>query len=98
MPAIFPACRLGDLTVTGDPITGPGVENVLIGDLPASVVGDMVDGAACDGAVTFGSLSILIGGRPATRVTSPVVGVNPETGVPVATVMAKGALNVLLAP
>jgi uncharacterized Zn-binding protein involved in type VI secretion len=90
----FPACRLTDLTVTGDPITGPGVTSVMICGLPASVVGDMVDGAVCDGAVVMGSPTVWIGGRPATRVTSQVAGVNPETGVPVTPVMAEGAPTV----
>jgi uncharacterized Zn-binding protein involved in type VI secretion len=94
---MFPAARLGDMTATGDPITGPGVPNVLIENLPASVVGDMVSGAACQGSITQGSPTVLIGGRPAARVTSVVAGVNPASGVPVSTTVAKGAVKTLIA-
>ena len=93
---MFPAARIGDLTATGDVIVGPGMPNVLIGGLPASVVGDMVTGVACVGSITQGSVTVLIGGRPAARVTSLVVGSNPATGVPVSTVVAKGQPNVLI--
>lgn len=92
----FPAARITDMTATGDVITGPGVPNVLIGGLPASVMGDMVSGAACVGSITVGSPTVLIGGRPAARVTSTVVGVNPATGAPVTTMVAKGSPQVLI--
>ncbi len=93
---MFPAARLGDLTATGDAITGPGVPNVLIGGVPASVVGDMVSGNACVGAITQGSATVLISGRPAARVTSVVSGANPYSGVPVSTTVAKGQPDVLI--
>jgi uncharacterized Zn-binding protein involved in type VI secretion len=93
----FPAARLTDLTASGDVITGPGVPNVLIENLPASVMGDMVSGAACVGTITMGSPTVLIGGRPAARVTSTVVGNNPITGVPVSTTIIKGAIKTLIA-
>ena len=93
----FPAARLTDMTATGDVITGPGVPTVLIENLPASVMGDMVSGAACVGSIMMGSLTVLIGGRPAARVTSQVVGTNPATGVPVSTVISKGAIKVMIA-
>jgi uncharacterized Zn-binding protein involved in type VI secretion len=94
----FPAARLADLTVTGDTITGPGVPTVLIGGMPAAVMGDMVAGNACTGAITMGSPTVLIGGRPAARVTSQVTGVNPYSGVPVSTVIGPpGAPTVLIA-
>lgn len=93
----FPAARVGDITVTGDPITGPGVPTVLISGLPASVVGDLVSGAMCVGSIMMGSLTVLIGGRPAARVTSQVVGAHPVTGVPVTTAVgAPGAPTVLI--
>jgi len=93
----FPAARLGDLTATGDAITGPGVPNVLIENIPASVMGDLVSGAACVGSITQGSPTVLIGGRPAARVTSVVAGSNPATGVPVSTTIIKGAIKTLIA-
>jgi uncharacterized Zn-binding protein involved in type VI secretion len=85
------------MTATGDVITGPGVPNVLIEGLPASVMGDMVSGAACVGSIVMGSPTVLISGRPAARVTSSVAGANPVTGVPVSTTIVKGALRTLIA-
>ena len=93
----FPAARVGDMTVTGDAITGPGVPTVLIGGLPAAVMGDLVSGNACTGAITMGSPTVLIGGRPAARTTSQVTGVNPYSGVPVTTAVGPGAPTVLIA-
>ena len=84
---MFPAARLTDLTVTGDLITGPGMPTVQIGSMPASVVGDAVAGTACVGAITVGSFTVLIGNRPAARVTATVVGANPLSGVPVTTIV-----------
>jgi uncharacterized Zn-binding protein involved in type VI secretion len=51
----------------GGPITGPGVATVLIGFLPAAVVGDM---ATCTGppdSIVKGSGTVFIGSRPAAR-------------------------------
>jgi uncharacterized Zn-binding protein involved in type VI secretion len=69
----------------------------LIENMPASVMGDLVSGAACQGSITQGSPTVLIGGRPAARVTSVVAGVNPASGVPVSTTIAKGAIKTLIA-
>jgi len=52
----------------GGPLVGPGVPTVLIGSLPAAVVGDR---AVCVGppdAVVTGSKTVLIAGRPAARI------------------------------
>lgn len=92
----FPAARVGDMTATGDAITGPGVPNVLIEGMPASVMGDLVNGAACIGSIVMGSPTVLVGGRPLARVTSNVAGANPATGVPVTTTIAKGAMRTLV--
>ncbi len=93
---MFPAARVGDMTATGDTVIGPGVPTVLIENMPASVLGDQVAGAACTGAITLGSATVLIGGRPAARVTSQVTGVNPVTGVPVTTAVIKGAMKTMI--
>ena len=95
-----PAARVGDTTATGDTITGPGVPTVLIGGMPAAVVGDMVSGAACVGAIMMGSLTVMIMGRPAATIGSQVVGMKPPPppGVPITTAVAKGAMNVLIGP
>ncbi len=93
----FPAARLGDMTVTGDAITGPGAPTVLIGGQPAAVLGDLVSGPACTGAISVGSPTVLICGRPAARITSQVTGVNPASGVPVTTAIGVGCPTVLIA-
>ena len=52
----------------GGPVIGPGVSTVLIGKLPAAVVGD---NAVCVGppdAIVKGSATVLIGGKPAARI------------------------------
>lgn len=92
-----PAARVGDLTVTGDPITGPGVPVVLIAGMPAAVAGDIVTGPACAGAIAMGSATVTIGGRPAARVGDQVTGANPASGAPVTTAIAPpGAPTVLI--
>ena len=51
----------------GGPIIGPGVSTVLIGGLPAAVMGDS---CACVGppdSIVLGSATVLIGGKPAAR-------------------------------
>lgn len=93
---MFPAARLSDMTATGDPIVSLGVPTVLIGGLPAACVGDLVSGAAVVGSIMTGSATVFIGNRPAARITSQVVGVNPVTGVPLTTAVAKGAPTVLI--
>lgn len=94
----FPAARLADLTLTGDLITGPGVPTVLIKGKPASVIGDLVSGAACTGAIAMGSPKVFIGGRPAARLTSSVTGVNPLSGVPVTTAIGPPCAPTVLIP
>ena len=93
----FPAARLGDMTATGDAITGPGAATVLIENVPAACMGDMVSDAACTGTITVGRQAGTIMGRTAARVTSTVVGVNPATGVPVTTAILKGAMKTMIA-
>ena len=51
----------------GGPIVGPGVPTVLIGGLPASVVGDLCTCVGPPDSVVMGSTTVLIGGRPAVR-------------------------------
>lgn len=77
-----PAARVGDMTATGDPITGPGVATVLIGGMPASVMGDLVSGATLIGAVTVCTSTVLISGRQAACVGDTATGANAVSGVP----------------
>ena len=51
----------------GGPITGPCVPTVLIGSLPAAVVGDLLVCVGPPDAIVMGSTNVLIGGRPAAR-------------------------------
>ena len=68
-----PAARITDMHTcpipfhVGGPVTGPCVPNVLIGGLPAAVVGDLCACAGPPDAIVKGSSSVLIGGRPAAR-------------------------------
>lgn len=76
-----PAARLTDMHTcpmvtppvphVGGPIAGPGVPTVLIGGLPAAVLGDI---ATCTGppdAIVKGSATVMIGGKPAARMGDP---------------------------
>ena len=51
----------------GGPITGPGVPSVLIGKMPASVVGDVATCVGPPDAIAKGSATVMIGGKPAAR-------------------------------
>jgi uncharacterized Zn-binding protein involved in type VI secretion len=75
-----PAARVGDVSTHGGTIVGPGVSVVLVGGMPAAVVGDM---HVCSLPPTghqptaspfpVGSATVLIGGRPAVRTTDAAV-------------------------
>ncbi|MFT6502894.1 MAG: putative Zn-binding protein involved in type VI secretion [Crocinitomicaceae bacterium] len=57
----------GTVPHVGGPILPPGEPTVLIGGMPAAVLGDM---ATCTGppdSIIAGSSSVLIGGKPAAR-------------------------------
>lgn len=57
----------GEIPHVGGPIVGPGEPTVLIGKLPAAVVGDM---AVCVGppdTIVTGSSTVFIGGKAAVR-------------------------------
>ena len=51
----------------GGPIVGPGVPTVLIGSLPAAVVGDLCTCVGPPDTIVQGSATVLIGGKPAAR-------------------------------
>lgn len=55
----------------GGPVLGPGVSNVLIGKMPAAVVGDMCTCVGPPATITKGSSSVMIGGKPAARMGDP---------------------------
>lgn len=75
-----PAARLNDMHTcpmvtpgvppiphVGGPISGPGAPTVLIGSMPAAVVGDM---AVCVGppdSIVKGSATVMVASKPAAR-------------------------------
>ena len=75
-----PAARISDMHIcpmatpgtppiphVGGPVTGPGCATVLIGGMPASVVGDICVCTGPPDTVVMGSTTVLIGGEPAVR-------------------------------
>ncbi|CAA6821165.1 MAG: PAAR motif protein [uncultured Aureispira sp.] len=72
-----PAARLTDMHVcpastgpvphVGGPIVGPGCPTVMIGKLPAALVGDMCVCVGPPDSIAMGSTTVLIGGMPAAR-------------------------------
>ena len=72
-----PAARLTDMHVcpmvtgvvphVGGPVTGPGIATVLIGNIPAVVVGDLLTCVGPPDSIVKGSATVMIGGRPAAR-------------------------------
>ena len=72
-----PAARVGDMHIcpqvtvlvphVGGPITGPGCSTVLIGGMPAAVMGDICTCTGPPDTIMLGSTGVLIGGRPAAR-------------------------------
>lgn len=57
----------GPVPHVGGPVIGPGVPTVIIGKLPAAVVGDTLVCVGPPDAIVSGSSSVMIGGRPAAR-------------------------------
>ncbi len=51
----------------GGPVTGPGAPTVLIGSMPAAVVGDIVVCVGPPDSIVKGSTTVMIGGKPAAR-------------------------------
>ncbi|RAI84837.1 PAAR domain-containing protein [Algoriphagus yeomjeoni] len=87
MPA---AARFGDTTTHGGTIIGPGEATVLIGGMPAAVLGD---NHACSlppnthqptvSPFIAGSATVLIGGKPAVRVGDTCIcGASAAVGEP----------------
>lgn len=75
-----PAARIGDMHMcpmvtpgtppvphVGGPITGPGAPTVLIGGMPAAVLGDMCTCTGPPDSIALGSTGVLIQGKPAAR-------------------------------
>lgn len=72
-----PAARLTDMHVcpmvtgivphVGGPVIGPGAATVLIGKMPAAVVGDNCVCVGPPDSIVKGSATVMIGNKPAAR-------------------------------
>lgn len=62
-----PVVNPGPVPHVGGPIIGPGAPTVLIGGMPAAVVGDSCICAGPPDTIAAGSATVLIGGMPAAR-------------------------------
>jgi len=51
----------------GGPISGPGIATVMVGGMPAAVVGDMCVCVGPPDTISQGSGTVMIGGMPAAR-------------------------------
>ncbi len=73
-----PAARLTDMHVcpmvtgvvphVGGPISAPGAPTVLIGGMPAAVLGDICVCTGPPDSIIKGSATVMIGGKPAARI------------------------------
>jgi len=57
----------GPVPHVGGPIIGPGCPTVMIGGLPAAVMGDQAFCVGPPDSIVKGSATVLIGGKPAAR-------------------------------
>lgn len=57
----------GPVPHVGGPIIGPGVATVLIGKMPAAVMGDNCVCVGPPATIIKGSATVMIGGKPAAR-------------------------------
>lgn len=75
-----PAARIGDMHMcpmltpglppiphVGGPVTGPGCPTVLIGGMPAAIVGDICVCVGPPDMIAMGSTTVLIGNKPSAR-------------------------------
>ncbi|MBL1260680.1 MAG: PAAR domain-containing protein [Thiotrichaceae bacterium] len=72
-----PAARITDMHTcpmvtgvvphVGGPVIGPGVATVLVGKMPAAVVGDSCVCVGPPDTIAKGSATVMIGGKPAAR-------------------------------
>ncbi len=62
-----PMVNPGPVPHVGGPISGPGVPTVLIGKMPAAVLGDMLVCVGPPDTIVKGSATVMIGKKPAAR-------------------------------
>lgn len=65
----FHTCPMvnGQVPHVGGPVIGPGMATVLIGGMPAAVVGDTCTCTGPPDTIAAGSATVMIGGKPAAR-------------------------------
>lgn len=95
-----PVARVGDMTNHGGVIVGPGAPTVLIGGMPAALIGDMTTCPMFTGPVphvggpiALGSTTVLVMGRPLAYVGCMCTCVGPP-----ATIIPPGAPTVIVRP
>lgn len=64
---VCPMVSPGPVPHAGGPIIGPGVPTVLIGGIPAAVMGDTCTCVGPPDTIVLGSTGVFIGGKPAAR-------------------------------
>lgn len=64
---ICPLVNPGGAPHVGGPVMPPGVSTVLIGGIPAAVVGDLCTCSGPPDSIVLGSQTVFIGGKPAAR-------------------------------
>jgi uncharacterized Zn-binding protein involved in type VI secretion len=80
----------GPVPHVGGPIIGPGVPTVLIGGLPAAVLGDSCTCVGPPSTIITGSATVLIMGRPAARLGDSTAHGGTIVGPGMPTVMIGG--------
>lgn len=84
-----PIATLVNATATGDVVTGPGSPTNIVNGLPCACIGDVVTGPVVTGAISVTTaVTRIVKGRPVANLTAVVSGVNPITGVPMASALA----------
>lgn len=64
---VCPMVNPGGVPHVGGPVLPPGAPTVLIGELPAACVGDMLVCTGPPDSIIMGSATVMIGGKPAAR-------------------------------
>jgi len=64
---VCPMVNPGPVPHVGGPILPPGAATVLIGGMPAAVVGDQCVCVGPPDTIAMGSTTVFIGGKPAAR-------------------------------
>lgn len=62
-----PMVNPGGVPHVGGPVVGPGAATVIIGGMPAAIVGDMLVCVGPPDTIVKGSATVFIGGSPAAR-------------------------------